>query len=408
MATKKPDQFDKVNWDDVTSSNQFGISTNLKLLLTAAIPIGLLSVFKWQMVGERENSFAVLADMLGLSSVYETIGIQFDPTYLDLMFLFTIVLFGTHVVFPLLQNPRMSRYYYRRFMKNRPAVISLIWLGFVFVGGIVGPFFIKQPTQDVLYAFQPPVGMTIDMQSVPRCIGTVENGMCHGTWEYPLGTTRGGKGVLAGVVHGMTISMKIAFITTTVVAAFGITFGTVSAFAGGWVDELMMRFTDIILSFPTFIMFLLILYIFGASLATFIFIFSLFAWGGMARYVRSKALSVSEEEFIKATRISGASRFSIVRRHVIPNTASSIVTQLTLSVPGFLLAEAQLAFLGLGDPTLPSWGTLISSGRDYLDLAPWITLVPGFVLFLTILAFNFVGDAVLDAINPEAQTESEG
>jgi peptide/nickel transport system permease protein len=408
MATKKPDQFDKVNWDDVTSSNQFAISTNLKLLLTAAIPMALVSVFKWQAVGERENTFAVLAETVGLSSVYDTIGIEFDPTYLDLMFLFTIVLFGTHVVLPMFQSPRMAKYYYRRFIQNRPAVVSLVWLAFVFVGGIIGPFFIQQPSQDILHALQPPVGMTIDMQSVPQCLGTVENGMCHGTWEHPLGTTRGGKGVLAGVVHGMTISMKIAFITTTVVAAFGITFGTVSAFAGGWVDETMMRFTDIILSFPTFIMFLLILYIFGASLAMFIFIFSLFAWGGMARYVRSKALSVSEEEFIKATRISGASRFTIVRRHVIPNTASSIVTQLTLSVPGFLLAEAQLAFLGLGDPTLPSWGTLISSGRDYLDLAPWITVVPGFVLFLTILAFNFVGDAVLDAINPEAQTESEG
>jgi len=172
----------------------------------------------------------------------------------------------------------------------------------------------------------------------------------------PLGTTAGGKDIFAGIVHGMTISMQIGFITTTIVASIGITFGTVSAYAGGWADELMMRFVDIVLSFPTLLMFLLILYIYGAGLGMFILVFAAFAWGGTARYVRSKSLSISEEEFIKANRISGASTYRVVRRHVVPNAASSIITQLTLLIPGFLLAEAQLAFLGLGDSTIPLVG----------------------------------------------------
>jgi peptide/nickel transport system permease protein len=154
-------------------------------------------------------------------------------------------------------------------------------------------------------------------------------------------------------------------------------------------------------------MFLLILYIYGAGLGMFILVFSLFAWGGTARYVRSKSLSVAEEPFVDASRMSGATTAQVVRRHVVPNTASSIVTQLTLLVPGFLLAEAQLAFLGLGDSAIPSWGQLIAAGRSDLSFAPWIVLAPGLVLFATILSFNFLGDALLDALNPETEAESQ-
>ena len=407
MATQKPDRFDQVDWDEITQSRRFSLSINTKLLLVITAPLVALAVYGWQFTGEREATFEELGNDLGLSGLFETLGLDFNPGLLEYLFLFTIALFGTHVVLPLYQNPRMTMMYWREFRKNRPAVLSLLWIGFIFVGGLLGPLFITEPSQDILARYQPPVGLSVNVENVPQCVGEVSGGRCYGTWEYPFGTTSGGKGILAGLVHGMTISMQIAFITTTIVAAFGITFGTVSAFSGGWVDEIMMRFTDIVLSFPTFIMFLLILYIYGAGLGMFILVFSLFAWGGMARYVRSKALSINEEEFVKATKISGASRFRLVRRHVIPNTASSIVTQLTLSIPGFLLFEAQLAFLGIGDRTLPSWGQMISSGRNALDFAPWITVIPGIVLFITILAFNFVGDAILDAINPEADAEAE-
>jgi peptide/nickel transport system permease protein len=249
--------------------------------------------------------------------------------------------------------------------------------------------------------------MTVDMANVPSCIGEVVDGKCYGTWEYPLGTTQGGKGVFASIVHGMTISMKIGFIATMIAVTIATTFGTVSAYAGGLVDEVLMRYVDIQQSWPTLVMYLLIIYIYGGGLGLFILLFGLFSWGGMARYVRSKALSVSEEEYIKAVRVSGASKYRVVRRHVVPNTASSIITDITLLIPAFLLAEAQLAFLGLGDPEIPSWGQLISAGRSDLAFAPWIVLVPGIVLFLTILAFNFLGDALLDALNPEAEAEAD-
>jgi peptide/nickel transport system permease protein len=205
----------------------------------------------------------------------------------------------------------------------------------------------------------------------------------------------------------MTISMKIGFIATLIAVTIGTAFGTVSAYAGGWVDEVLMRYVDIQMSYPTLILYLLIIYAYGGGLVLLIFLLGTFSWEGMARYVRSKALSVSEEEYIKAVRVSGASSYRVIRRHVIPNSASSIITDITLLIPAFLLAEAQLAFLGLGDPTVASWGQLISAGRNDLSFAPWIILAPGLMLFLTILAFNFLGDALLDALNPEAEAEAE-
>jgi len=407
MATNTPDGFDEVDWEELSGSDGFSLSINLKLLLVTAAPLIAVALYDWRLVGEREVVFEELGSDLGLSGVVDALGLHSDLVALDYIFYFTLLLFAFYVVLPLYQNPRMTMYYWKEFKRNRPAVAGLIWLGVVFVGGLIGPLVMSPPEQSILAGHQPPVYMSIDVANVPQCLGEVSGGKCYGTWEYPLGTTQGGKGIFTSIVYGMQISMKIAFITTTIVATIGISIGTVSAYGGGWVDEILMRFVDVVLSFPTFTMFLLILYVYGGSLGMFIVVFSLFAWGGTARYVRSKALSVSEEEYIQATRISGASTYRIVRRHVAPNTASSIVTQLTLLIPGFLLAEAQLAFLGLGDSTLPSWGQLISSGRNDLAFAPWIVLVPGFVLFLTILAFAFLGDALLDALDPETEAEAD-
>ncbi|RLM52384.1 ABC transporter permease [Halorubrum sp. Atlit-28R] len=394
MATEESERFDQVDWNDLSRSGRFDLSINSLGMLLTTVPLALLGVYDWRFTGQRTPTF----EFIGLERNLETI---------DFLFIFTLFLAFWYLVLPLYQNPRMTRYYWKEFKRNRPAVVSLGWLAIVFVGGLVGPLVLSAPEQELLIAYQPPVFTSVVDTTPATCVGEVINDRCHGTWQHPLGTTQGGKDVFTMIVYGMTISMQIAFITTTIVATIGISFGTLSAYAGGWVDEIMMRFVDIILSFPTFLMFLLILYIYGGGLGMFIVVFSLFAWGGMARYVRSKSLSISEEEFIKASRISGASTYQVIRGHVVPNAASSIITNLTLLIPGFLLFEAQLAFLGIGDSTVPSWGQLISAGRSDLSFAPWIVLAPGIVLFLTILAFNFLGDALLDALNPEAEAENE-
>ena len=401
-------RFDQVDWEAHADARTRRPSINTVLFALTAAPVVALAVYNWAAVGERETALGALAAATNLEGPFGALGLDFAITTVDYAFALTLLLFAWYIVAPLYQHPRMAAHYWRRFRRNRPALVSLGWLLVVFAGGLLGPLVLSPPEQNILVGHQPPVGLSVAETNVAQCVAEVTNGRCGGTWEYPLGTTRGGVGVFKSVVYGMTISMKITFITTTIVAGIGITVGTASAYAGGWADEVAMRAVDIVLSFPTLLFFLLILYVYGAGLGMFIVVFSVFGWGGTARYVRSKALSVSEEEFVKAGRLSGASTRRIVRRHVVPNTASSIITQLTLLIPGFLLAEAQLAFLGLGDSSIASWGQLIAAGRSDLAFAPWIVLAPGIVLFLTILAFNFLGDALLDAVDPEATTEAEG
>jgi peptide/nickel transport system permease protein len=395
MASDNPEhRFDQVDWDEISRSGDRGLTVNAKgLFVSTAALVAVLS-YDYFAVADKDATF-------------EVIGWNYDVSQLDYLFAFTILLFGFYAVLPLYQNPKMTRYYWREFKRNRPAVISLVWLITVFLIGVIGPLFISAPETELFRKYQPPVGMTINQNYVIECVGTLTQDACRGSWAHPLGTTQGGRDILTMIIYGMQISMKIGFIVTLIAVVIGTAFGTVSAYAGGMVDEVLMRYVDVQQSFPTFIAYLLILYIFGGDLVLFILLFGLFSWEGMARYVRSKALSITEEEYMKATKISGASTYRIIRRHLIPNSASSIITDITLLIPGFLLAEAQLSFLGLGDSEVPSWGQLIAAGRSDLSFAPWITLAPGLVLFFTILAFNFLGDALLDALNPEAEAEAE-
>jgi len=393
MATDEPrTRFDTVDWGEVTGGAGREFTTNLKLLIASVGTLVVLLLY---------DVFVVPEDI----PTFTAIGWNYDVTGIDWMFALSIVLFGIYAVLPLYQNARMTRYYWKEFRKNRPAMISLAFLVAVFVGGVFGPLVIAPPTVDLFLKYQPPVGFEVARTYVINCAGPIAGGACQGTWQYPLGTTQNGQDILKLLVYGMQISMQIAFVAALIVVTIGTAVGTVSAYMGGLVDEVLMRYVDIQQSFPTFIMYLLVLYIYGGSLTLFILLFGFFSWEGTARYVRSNALAKTEEEYIKAVQLSGASTYHVIRRHIIPNTASSIVTDLTLLIPGFLLFEAQLAFLGLSSSNV-SWGFLIASGRGDLSFAPWITLMPGFVLFFTILAFNFLGDALLDAINPEAQAEA--
>ena len=287
-------RFDKVDWEACAGDRGARLSLNTKLFVLTVAPILALAGYDWYAVGARETTFGALAAATNLQGPFDTLGLDFAIATVDYAFAVTLLLFVWYLVAPLYQHPRITAYYWRRFRRNRPALVSLAWLLVVFGGGLLGPLVLNAPEQNVLAGHQPPVGLSVADANVAECVGEVTDGRCAGTWKYPLGTTRGGLGVFKGVVYGMTISMKIAFITTTLVAGVGITVGTVSAYAGGWVDEVAMRAVDIVLSFPTLLFFLLVLYVYGAGLGMFIVVFSIFGWGGTALYVRSKALSVSE------------------------------------------------------------------------------------------------------------------
>jgi peptide/nickel transport system permease protein len=227
--------------------------------------------------------------------------------------------------------------------------------------------------------------------------------MCQGTWQYPLGTTGQGKGIMESVVYGMRVSLEVGLVTPLIIVLIGTTVGTVAAYSGGLVDELLMRYVDIQLTFPTFFLYLLLLYLYGGTLFLLIVIFGITSWGSTARLVRSEALQRREEEYIQAAQSAGASEFWVIRKHLVPNVSNTVITNASLLIPSLILFEAAFSFLGLGDPTIPSWGQVIAAGRSDIDTAWWISTIPGVFLFTTVLALNFVGDALRDALDPRSE-----
>ncbi|KAB1196703.1 MULTISPECIES: ABC transporter permease [Haloferax] len=322
------------------------------------------------------------------------------------LFVLTLLVGAFFVAWPLAENRRLTAYYWRRFKRNRAAVVSAAYLVVVFVVGTLGPLVLTEPELNILAAYQPPVYLSVDSAVPTTCVGQTADGLCHGTWQYPLGTTSDGKGIAKLVVFGMRVSMQVGLVTMLIVVSIGTAVGTSAAYFSGLVDELLMRYVDIQQTFPTFFLFLIVTYLFKPSLFLLITIFGFLGWGGIARLVRSEALQRREESYIRAAENAGASDGWIIRRHLMPNVSNTVITAATLLIPSFILFEATFAFLGLTDPATPSWGQVIASGRGDLDGAWWIATIPGVFLFFTVLAFNFVGDALRDALDPRSEGDA--
>jgi len=360
--------FEDINWEEVDASGEAGITIDLvaKMLVFGALTAGLGY------------------DFFVLQNQEPTIGfIGWDILAIEWLFAYVLALGLFYVAVPLAQNPRMTRYYWRQFRKNEVAVLSLWFLGFVFFVGIVGPAIWKNPNEmlDFGEAYSPPVFL-------------------GGSWEHAFGTDAQGRHLWHLIVWGMRVSLEVGLIAMTIAITMATVVGTVAAHFGGYVDEVLMRYVDIQQTFPVFILLLLMLYLWGQSLFLIVLLYGFFGWEGPGRLVRSEALQRTEEAYVKAAKAAGASRWWIVRRHIIPNVSGTVITAATLSVPVFILGEATLAFLGWSDPDVFSWGRTIAAGRGDLSNAFWISTMPGLFLFCTVLAINFVGDALSDAIDP--------
>jgi peptide/nickel transport system permease protein len=208
--------------------------------------------------------------------------------------------------------------------------------------------------------------------------------------------------MLAMLISGARISLLVGLLATGIAIFIGTLLGVSSAYLGGWVDNALMRFTDIMMTFPFFLLLVLIVFIFGPSLAIIVLVIGLTGWTGAARLIRSEALSLRTRDFITASKALGASDARIVFNHMIPNVISLVIVMSTLSIPGVIMAEASLSFIGLGDPMSTSWGTILNTGQHSLDTAWWVAVEPGIALFLTVLSFNFFGDGLRDAFDPKA------
>lgn len=216
-----------------------------------------------------------------------------------------------------------------------------------------------------------------------------------------LGTDDLGRDVLTRIIYGARISLKVGFVAVGIAVAIGTVVGLVSGYYSGLVDNILMRAVDIMLCFPTFFLILAVIAFLEQSIWYIMIIIGLTGWMGVARLVRAEVLSIRERDYIMAVKALGARDTRIIFRHILPNALSPVLVSATLGVAGAILTESALSFLGIGvPPPTPSWGNILTSGKEYLEFAWWLTLYPGLAITVTVLAYYLVGEGIRDALDP--------
>jgi peptide/nickel transport system permease protein len=266
----------------------------------------------------------------------------------------------------------------RTFLRNKGAAAGLMLLLLVFAIALAAP---------LLFPFSP-----WDMQGAPFSP--------PGEDGFLLGSDSLGRDVAAGIAYGAHVSLLVGAVSTVAALLAGVSLGALAGYLGGWVDDAVMRFTELFQTVPGFVLAVVIVAIFTPSLASIVFAIAVVSWPPVARVVRAEFMSLRSREFVQAAEVLGRSRLAIVLRDILPNALGPIVVLASLMVASAILLEAALSFLGLGDPNQMSWGFMIGQGRSVIRIAWWMSVFPGVALFLTVLALNLVGEGLTDALNP--------
>ena len=269
----------------------------------------------------------------------------------------------------------------RRLFRNWAAVTGMVVLVVLVVVALIGPhlvpFSYDQINKNDVWA--PPL-----------------------TGGHLLGADSLGRDLLARLLMGLRVSLAIGLVATVVSLVIGVLWGAIAGYVGGALDELMMRVVDVLYSLPFIFFVILMMVTFGSNIILIFVAIGAVEWLTMSRIVRGQTLGLKHKEFVEAARAAGLNQGSIITKHIIPNLLGPVVVYVTLTIPAVILAESFLSFLGLGvQPPMASLGSLIANGAQDMELAPWLLVFPSLVMIITLMSFNFIGDGLRDAIDPQ-------
>ena len=274
----------------------------------------------------------------------------------------------------------------RRFMRTGGGPIGLVILLIVILCAVASPIIAPHDpnSQDILNRLVAPF---------------------NGQSGYPLGSDQLGRDILSRLIYGSRVSLLVGLTSVLIAGAVGVVLGLLSGYYGGKTDSIISWLSNVQLSFPFILLVIALVAVVGAGLLNVIIVLGLASWVVYQRVVRGEVLAIREREFVEAARVSGARDARIIARHVLPNVVTPLIVIGTLQVAQMIIAEAALSFLGLGvQPSIPSWGSMLADGRNYLTVAWWVETIPGVAILLTVLAINLIGDWVRDELDPRLTT----
>lgn len=277
----------------------------------------------------------------------------------------------------------LTKIFFRKFMKNKLAVIGSIVLFMIIVMCGLAPIIAPYPFEQM---------SLLDKLKAPNS-------------DYWLGTDRYGRDIFTRLLFGGRISLLVGFASVAGAILIGVTVGAIAGYYGGIVDAILMRFVDVVISIPSFFLLITIVTIFDPSVGNLILVFALTSWTSTARIVRGEFLSLRSREFVLASKTIGTKSYKIIFGHILPNAMGPIIVTATLLVGSVILAEAALSYFGLGiSPPTPTWGNMLEDAQNYTVMltAPWYPFFPGLLILITVLCFNFIGDGLRDALDPKS------
>ncbi|HOJ51096.1 MAG TPA: ABC transporter permease [Syntrophales bacterium] len=272
--------------------------------------------------------------------------------------------------------------FWSRFKKNKMALTGAILVVSLFLVAFLAPWIAPYNPEE------------IDLSQV----------LAPPSSSHWLGTDQLGRDVLSRMIWGARISLQVGIVSTGVALVIGIFLGAMAGYYGGWVDAVIMRFVDIMLCFPTFFLILAVIAFLEPSIWNIMIVIGATGWMGITRLVRADFISLRERDFVLAAKAIGASDLRIIFSHILPNAMASVLVAATLGVAGAILTESALSFLGIGvQPPTPSWGNILTAGKDNIDVAWWLSLFPGLAILITVMGYNLLGEGIRDAMDPRLE-----